>query len=112
MGQGHSNSAEADGREAIAKIIRTKPRDEWTEIFSTIDVCVEPILSPEEVIESELHKSRERFFTLSGIQHTRTPLTPERDHTPAPGLGEHTESVLAAAGVGDFASLRSDGVIA
>lgn len=86
-------------REKVAKVLLEKTLDEWLEVFEAVDVCVEPVRSPAEALEDELFEARRMFFKLAGVQHTRTPLTPtEREHTPAPGLGEHTDEVLASLG--------------
>lgn len=100
--------------EQIADILGRKTRDEWMEQLADVDVCVEPVESIEEVMESELHRAREVFFELQGISQTTTPLTPrDRDHSAAPEHGEHTREVFAEAGVSeeDLASLRGDDVI-
>ena len=83
----------------LTRIFATRTREQWTALFKPLDVCVEPVLNPVEAMEDHLFKTRELFFTLQGIDHTRSPLTPlERTHTPAPALGQHTDGVLRALG--------------
>ena len=102
----------ADGHgspEAIHKVSEVIARydlDVWLARFDRIDVCVEGVKSLDEVLESELHRSREVFFQLSGVTQGRTPLTPPRKHIGAPALGEHTQAVMEELGL-DFASLRA-----
>lgn len=105
--------AGAKTREVVAGILKEKTQAEWVEVFSKVDVCVEPILSPAAVLEDELFEARQMFFKLNGAHQTRTPLTPlGREHEPAPALGAHTEEVLQELGLGgDIAKLRDGGVI-
>lgn len=47
-------------KERIRKIFRTKTRDEWTEIFSQTDACVQPVLDlRESLLEDEQIRARE-----------------------------------------------------
>jgi len=68
------------------------------------------VLTLDETLMNELHRSRNVFFELNGVQHARTPLTPEREHRAAPRLGEHTDSILSELGF-DVELLRGQGVI-
>ena len=53
-------------KKEIREIFLQKTRDEWTEIFSTVDACVEPVLSLAEAIADENTLAREMIleFTL------------------------------------------------
>ncbi len=96
-------------RKKIAARIAEKSLDEWTEIFSSVDACVEPVLTLPEVLEHELHRARKVFFDLQGVKHARTPLTPrDRAHTRAPEQGADTREVVEEFG-GDFAELAAAG---
>ncbi len=110
IGEGHGPE---EGKVKVAEIMRSKTFEEWTEVFAALDVCVEPIYGPLEVLEHELHKARNCFFQLAGVQQVRTPLTPEREHTPAPGLGEHTGEILVSLGFSEseLANLAEVGAI-
>lgn len=95
----------------IASIIADHDLEHWVRVFESSDVCVEPVLNLDETLESTLHKSRNAFFELHGVQHVRTPLTPHsKSHTAAPTLGEHTDSVLATFEF-DPEELRKNGVV-
>jgi crotonobetainyl-CoA:carnitine CoA-transferase CaiB-like acyl-CoA transferase len=101
-------------RGKIGAALRTKTRDEWVEAMRAVDVCCEPVLSPEEVVTSELARARQLFFVLNGVRHTRTPLTsPERAHTPAPLHGQHSREALASYGLSAEAidALFAQGVV-
>lgn len=97
MGNGHAPDPAA--KHAVAEIIQTRTLAEWMEIFQGRDVCVEPVLNLDEVLVSELHRARKVFFQLSGVQHARTPLTPEREHTAAPAIGQHNREIFEALGI-------------
>lgn len=87
-------------KEEVARILATRTRDEWMEVFARVDVCVEPVLRPEEVVEDELFVARDIFFHLAGVRHTRTPVTPrDAQHRRAPRLGEHTGEILDELGI-------------
>ena len=53
-------------KKEIREIILQKTRDQWTEIFSQVDACVEPVLSLAEAIADENTRAREMIveFTL------------------------------------------------
>jgi crotonobetainyl-CoA:carnitine CoA-transferase CaiB-like acyl-CoA transferase len=46
-------------KKEIQEIFRQKTRDQWTEIFSRVDACVEPVLSLAEAIADENTRVRE-----------------------------------------------------
>jgi alpha-methylacyl-CoA racemase len=46
-------------KKEIREIFRQKTRDQWTEIFSQVDACVEPVLSLAEAIADENTRARE-----------------------------------------------------
>ena len=101
-------------RRQVARALEEKTLAQWQEIFEACDVCVEPVLTPEEVLRDEMLRAREMFFELSGVQHCRTPLTPrDMPHEPAPTLGQHTTEILEVFGLGEeaVAKLREKGVV-
>jgi crotonobetainyl-CoA:carnitine CoA-transferase CaiB-like acyl-CoA transferase len=114
-GDGMSTGEQGEAtRKRVAEVLGEKTLEEWLKVFGDVDVCVEPVRSPAEVLEDELFKAREMFFDIAGVHQTRTPLTPkEREHTAAPGLGEHTADVLGDLGYGDeeVDAFREGGVI-
>ncbi len=114
-GEGMNAGAAGDEtRQKVAEVLREKTLEEWVKVFEAVDVCVEPVRTPAEALEDELFRARQMFFEINGVHQTRTPLTPaEREHTPAPGLGEHTSEVLEALGYGADAigELKQAGVV-
>lgn len=113
--EGHAKGESGESvRRKLQEAFEERNRTEWMEAFEGEDVCVEPVQSPEEVVEDELFRARDVFFELSGIRHTKTPLTPsDRDHDPAPALGENTADVLSDLGRDPEAieTLRERGVV-
>ena len=52
-------------KKEIRKIFLEKTRDQWTEIFSRVDACVEPVLSLAEAIADENTKAREMIVEFA-----------------------------------------------
>ena len=109
----------------ICEIFRARTRDEWEAFAAEHDCCLEPVLDLRETLESALARARnmvvaldqpgaERQVRLLGvpIKLDRTPGDPAR--APGPGLGEHTDEVLAQAGFGadEIARLHAQGAVA
>jgi alpha-methylacyl-CoA racemase len=98
----------------VQEVFRARTRDEWQAFAGEHDCCLEPVLGLDEVLDSELVRSRdmvaelaqpgaERPVRLLGVpvKLSRTPGDPAR--APGPGLGEHTAEVLRDAGYDDEA---------
>lgn len=107
--------ADADGqarvRAEIQAILETKTRDEWEAIL-TGDVCVEPVLSADELERHPQHRARGVFFELDGLKQTRTPFGTTEGHRPPPSHGGDSAAILAEAGfsAADIDRLRQSGV--
>jgi alpha-methylacyl-CoA racemase len=94
-----------------------RTRDEWAEIFQPLDACVAPVLTLAEAPEHPHHVARHSYRTVAGVPVSAP--TPRFSRTPGeaaqspPGIGEHTEQVLAALGYDGtrLAALRAAGVI-
>jgi crotonobetainyl-CoA:carnitine CoA-transferase CaiB-like acyl-CoA transferase len=117
---------ERPGSEAHAEIERIfleRTREEWAAFASEHDCCLEPVLELEEALDSELVRAREMVIefeqpgagTVRGlgmpVKLSRTPGSVRRG---GPGLGEHTEEVLAEAGftADEIAALVEAGAVA
>jgi crotonobetainyl-CoA:carnitine CoA-transferase CaiB-like acyl-CoA transferase len=98
-------------RGEIQAIIATRTRDEWEAIFVG-DVCVEPVLTADELLRHPQHQARGMFFTVGDLQQTRTPLGTAEGHRPPPTLGADGETILREAEFDDAAilALRRAGI--
>ncbi len=98
----------------VSELLGARTLEQWVPVFEGADCCVEPVRTPLEVLEGELMKARRMFFELQGVKMARTPLgDPDASHTPAPEHGEHTDEILAQAGlsVEEIAALRAARVV-
>jgi crotonobetainyl-CoA:carnitine CoA-transferase CaiB-like acyl-CoA transferase len=115
----------SEAHRAVEAVFATRTREQWREFASQHDCCLEPVLALDEALESELVAAREMVVELAqpGVERpvrllgapvklSRTPADPGR--APGPGLGEHTDEVLAAAGYApeEVAALHESGAVA
>jgi alpha-methylacyl-CoA racemase len=105
-------------KERIAKLFRTKTRDEWCRIMEGSDVCFAPVLSMEEAPRHPHNRQRGTFIEENGViqpapapRFSRTPSAIQR---PPARPGEHTEEALRDWGfsASDLERLRACGAIA
>jgi crotonobetainyl-CoA:carnitine CoA-transferase CaiB-like acyl-CoA transferase len=111
-------------REVEALFLR-RTRDDWAQFAQQHDCCLEPVLELDEVLSSELVRSREMVVEIdqpgaaAPVRQLGVPVKLSRtpgDHArlPGPELGEHTRDVLAELGYDDerIATLERDGAVA
>ncbi|MGA7703913.1 MAG: CoA transferase [Solirubrobacteraceae bacterium] len=119
---------EKPGSEAHGQVVdmfKGRTRADWTRFASEHDCCLEPVLDVDEALASDLVGERNMVVTLDqpgvpdGVRQLGIPVkldrTPgEHNRLPGPGLGEHTEQVLRAAGYNDeqVAELLEQGAVA
>lgn len=109
----------------VCDVFRSRTRAEWARFATEHDCCLEPVLDVDEALASRLVREREMVVTLDqpgvegGVRQLGVPVkldrTPgEHNRLPGPGLGEHTEEVLRAAGYGEerIAELLQSGAVA
>jgi alpha-methylacyl-CoA racemase len=107
-------------RAEVADVIRTKTRDEWTELLAPHDTCVAPVLSVPEVIEDAQLRSGlvDSVHPTHGAFHSVGPTLAGQVRQDRYELREGTETdtdeLLAAAGLDaeEIAKLREAGEIA
>ncbi|HEX3965121.1 MAG TPA: CaiB/BaiF CoA-transferase family protein [Trebonia sp.] len=113
-GDQHDRSRWPRQRELIATAIAGRTRDEWVAAFAGLDACVAPVLAPGEVLSHPHLAARQVFASDGGLTHPepapRFSVTPGARQGAAPLVGEHTEAVLAEAGL-DAAELRESGAV-
>jgi alpha-methylacyl-CoA racemase len=115
----------SQAHEQVRKIFMSRSRADWEKFAGEHDCCLEPVLELNEALASELVREREMVVTLDqpgvedGVRQLGIPVkldrTPgEHNRLPGPGLGEHTEQVLRAAGYSDeqVAELLEQGAVA
>jgi alpha-methylacyl-CoA racemase len=87
----------------IAAIFREKTRAEWADVAARHDVCVAPVLAPEELRQSPHHVARGLVFDLETPRgeapQLRLPVTPAATFAPPPRMGEHTREILEEGGL-------------
>jgi len=83
----------------MAKIFKSKSREEWCEVMEGTDVCFAPVLSMGEAPEHPHLKHRGTFIEVADItqpapapRFSRT--APEVSHPP-PHPGQHTDEALS-----------------
>jgi alpha-methylacyl-CoA racemase len=105
-------------KERFAAVFRTRTRDEWMEVFGSLDACVAPVLTFSEAPQHPHLRARSTYVDVEGIvqpapapRFDRTPASLGRPPAPA---GHHTVEVLAEAGydAASIAGLRERGVVA
>ena len=114
-------SAAADVKEQIREIVRTKTREEWTELFAGADACVQPVLNLEEaLLQDEQIRAREMIVEVgmplhedvkvkqmaTSVKFSGTPC--EYRHAGYPP-GYHTREIIESLGL-DYDELEEKGV--
>lgn len=100
-------------KEALAKLFKTRTRDEWEALFAGTDACVAPVLSMDEAANHPHNASRRSFVEVGGaLQPAPTPRfsrTAPPDPEPVKPNGTDTRAVLVDFG---FAEPDIDALLA
>ena len=105
-------------RDELTRVFKAKTRDEWCEVMEASDVCFAPVLSMEEAPHHPHNVARETFVEVAGIQNPnaapRFSRTPAAIQGPPAHAGQHTDEVLAEAGLStdEITALRESGAVA
>jgi alpha-methylacyl-CoA racemase len=105
-------------KERMGAIFRTKTRDQWCEIMEGTDVCFAPVLTIPEAVAHPHNVHRGTFVEVAGIPQPgpapRFSRTQAAIARPPAHAGQHTDEILAEAGVeaDRIAKLRETGAIA
>lgn len=104
-------------KERVAKIFKTKTREEWCTIMEGSDVCFAPVLSLQEAPNHPHNRERGTFVEIDGViqpapapRFTRTPSAIQR---PPAAPGQHTDEALRDWGLSaaELVQLRGSGTI-
>ncbi len=90
-------------RWAMTAIFRLKTRDRWERLLEPYDACVSAVLTLDEALQNEQVLARGLVEQRGGKPAIRNPVRFVGAQTlsgEAPALGEHTQEVLAAFGLG------------
>jgi crotonobetainyl-CoA:carnitine CoA-transferase CaiB-like acyl-CoA transferase len=122
--KGKSNLLNQEGlvlREEIARVLKSRTRQEWMNVFEKVEACVEPVLEGNEVLSEPQLNHRGMFFemnhpTAGPIKLMSTPLKLANRSTPRlppPRLGEHTADILQNLGLSnaEIQSLTEAGTV-
>lgn len=108
-------------KEEIRAIFRTKTRAEWTDIFSELDACVQPVMDLQEaLLEDPQIRSRGMVVDVDMPLHDGTKVkqmatsidlseTPCEYRFAGYPLGWHTKEIIASLGL-DYDDLQAKGV--
>lgn len=105
-------------KERMAKLFRTRTRDEWCEILEGTDACFAPVLGMTEAAEHPHNRERGTFVEIGGLVQPapapRFSRTVVEAGGPPPRPGQHTEEALLDWGfsVEEVAKLRDASAVA
>lgn len=101
----------------VAKLFKTKARDEWVDLFGETDACFAPVLSVDEAAQHPHNVARATYVEIEGVVQPapapRFSRTVAEISGPPPHPGEQTADVLAAWGFSssEISALRDDGAV-
>jgi len=104
-------------KEKLAKVMKTKTRDEWDAIMQQSDICFAPVLGFAEAHKHPHNVARDTFVEVEGVMQPapapRFSRTKEGVQMPPPKPGQHTDEVLGDWGFSesDIKSLHEQGAI-
>ena len=104
-------------KERVARVFRTRPRDEWTRAFAEIDGCGSPVLDLDEVADDPHMHARGTVTRADGrLVPAPAPRLSGNELSihPSPDRGRDTVAVLTEAGFqqGEIDALLDAGVVA
>ncbi len=104
-------------KERVAKIFKTKTREEWCKIMEGSEVCFAPVLNMQEAPNHPHNRQRGTFVEVDGVVQPapapRFSRTPSAIQRPPAAPGEHTDEALRDWGLSatELSQLRAGGTI-
>ncbi|HTO53005.1 MAG TPA: CaiB/BaiF CoA-transferase family protein [Myxococcota bacterium] len=87
-----------EAKESLARLFKTKTRDEWCAVLEGTDACFAPVLSMSEARRHPHNLARQAFVEVAGVAQPRpAPRFSRTDsgvQRPPARVGEHTEEAL------------------
>jgi len=102
----------------LASVFKAKTMHEWCQVMEGSDVCFAPVLTMSEAPGHPHNVERQTFTEVAGVTQPapapRFSRTPGAIRRPPPHAGQHTDEILAEAGVDKarVAALRQAGTVA
>ncbi len=93
-------AAGAELRQELAKLFKTRSRDEWEQLLAGEDSCVSAVLTPQEALQDEHFRARGMIVEEGGKPAFNLPIQFSNAFVRggrSPGLGEHTAEVVGNA---------------
>lgn len=104
-------------KERVAKIFKTKTREEWCKLMEGSEVCFAPVLNMQEAPNHPHNRQRGTFVEVDGVVQPapapRFSRTPSAIQRPPATPGQHTDEALRDWGLSatELSQLRSSGTI-
>ncbi len=87
-------------RAELEKIFTSRTQAEWASLFKPLDLCVEPVLEGDEILNDPQLQARGLFAKEGGVIWLRTPLRfGDVPIVPPPAIGQQTEEILRECGL-------------
>jgi alpha-methylacyl-CoA racemase len=87
-------------REVVARAISHRTLAEWTTLNAKRDICLEPLLSNDEVVADAHWQARGGFASDGAMRYPKSPFG-AMPQGATPKLGEHTQLILTECQAGD-----------
>ena len=107
-------------RQTFQKAFKTRTRGEWSEIFSQLDACVQPVLELDEAPKHPHNRGSDTFIPNPSSGRSEPAPAPRLSRTPGvaevlplPQMGQDTVAALQEAGLDKeaIARLLEEGVV-
>lgn len=114
LGQQFAPAVEGEpAYQELCALFKSRSRQEWLETLAAVDACCEPVYGVGEALDSPPVQALEMATDAGLLPAIRLSARPAAPPPPAPGLGEHTATLLAEAGYSqaEIEQLRAEGAI-